>query len=61
MNAPTNEIPMSAGVHMEDASCIMADMSHPSAMTALFAAEVFRFDQMFSHRRTLQIIEKAKK
>lgn len=60
INVPENEIPMSAGVHMQDEGYMMADMSHPSAVTALFAAEVFRFGQMFSRRRTLQIMVKAK-
>lgn len=60
MNVPVSEIPMSAGVHMEDEGYMMTDMSHPSVTTALFAAQVFRFGQMFSRRRTLQIMVKAK-
>ena len=60
LNVPLSEIPMSAGVHMEDEGYMMTDMSHPSATTALFAAGVFRFGQMFSRRRTLQIMVKAK-
>lgn len=60
MNVPASEIPMSAGVHMEDEGYMMTDMSHPSATTALFAAQVFRFGQVFSRRRTLQIMVKAK-
>jgi choline dehydrogenase-like flavoprotein len=59
-DVPLSEIPMSAGIHMEDEGYMMTDMSHASPMTALFAAQVFRFGQMFSRRRTLQIMVKAK-
>jgi choline dehydrogenase-like flavoprotein len=60
MDVPSSEIPMSAGIHMEDEGYMMTDMSHPSATTALFAAQVFKFGQMFSRKRTLQIMVKAK-
>jgi choline dehydrogenase-like flavoprotein len=60
VDVPPSEIPMSAGIHMEDEGYMMTDMSHPSATTALFAAQVLRFGQMFSRRRTLQIMVKAK-
>ncbi|MGB9440885.1 MAG: GMC family oxidoreductase N-terminal domain-containing protein, partial [Desulfobacterales bacterium] len=40
MDVPPSEIPMSAGIHMEDEGYMMTDMSHPSATTALFAAQV---------------------
>ena len=60
MKVPLSEIPMSAGVHMEDEGYMMTDMSHPFATTAIFAAGVFRFDKMFSRRNTLQIMVKAK-
>ena len=38
LNVPPSEIPMSAGVHLEDEGYMMTDMSHPSVTTALFAA-----------------------
>ena len=57
---PPSEIPMSAGVHMIDEGYMMTDMSHPFATSALFAAGVFRFDKIFSRRKTLQIMVKAK-
>jgi choline dehydrogenase-like flavoprotein len=57
---PPSEIPMSAGIHMEDEGYMMTDMSHASATSALFAAQVLRFGQIFSRRRTLQIMVKAK-
>jgi len=60
IEVPPGEIPMSCGVHMEDEGYIMTDMSHPFATTALFAAGVLRLDQMFSRRKTLQIMVKAK-
>ena len=60
INVPNSEIPMSAGVHMEDEGYMMTDLAHPFAFTALFAAEVFRFDKMFDRSNTLQIMVKAK-
>jgi choline dehydrogenase-like flavoprotein len=60
VDVPLSEIPMSAGIHMQDEGYMMTDMSHAAATSALFAAQVFRFDQMFSRRRTLQIMVKAK-
>lgn len=60
MKVPLSEIPMSAGVHMEDEGYMMTDMSHPFATAAIFASGVFRFDKMFSRRNTLQIMVKAK-
>ena len=60
ITVPPSEIPMSCGVHMKEEGYIMTDMSHPSTTTALFAAGVLRLDQMFSRRKTLQIMVKAK-
>ena len=60
INVPNSEIPMTAGVHMEDEGYMMTDLAHPFAFTALFAAEVFRFDKIFDRRNTLQIMVKAK-
>jgi choline dehydrogenase-like flavoprotein len=45
---------------MEDEGYMMTDMAQPFFITALFAAEVFRFDKMFSRPKTLQIMVKAK-
>ena len=39
---------------------MMTDMVFPAATTALFTAQVFRFDKMFSRRNTLQILVKSK-
>jgi choline dehydrogenase-like flavoprotein len=60
IEVPPSEIPMCCGVHMKDEGYIMTDMSHPFATTALFAAGVLRLGQMFSRRKTLQIMVKAK-
>ncbi|MFZ0134612.1 MAG: FAD-dependent oxidoreductase [Desulfobacterales bacterium] len=60
IDVPTSEIPMTAGVHCEDEGCMLTDMSHPFATTAIFAAGVLRFDQIFSRRNTLQLMVKAK-
>ncbi len=59
-DVPTSEIPMTAGVHIEDEGYMMTDMSHPFATSAMFAAGAFRFEKMFSRRNTLQIMVKAK-
>ena len=60
IDVPTSEIPMTAGVHIEDEGYMMTDMAHPFATTAMFAAGVFRFHKMFSRRNTLQIMVKAR-
>ena len=60
ITVPPSEIPMSAGVHMQDEGYMMTDMVFPAATTALFTAQVFRFDKLFSRRNTLQILVKAK-
>lgn len=60
IDVPASEIPMTAGVHVEDEGYMMTDMAHPFATTALFAAGAFRFQDMFSQRNTVQIMVKAK-
>jgi choline dehydrogenase-like flavoprotein len=60
ISVPASEIPMTAGVHIEDEGYMMTDMAHPFATSAMFAAGVFRYDKMFSRRNTLQIMVKAK-
>lgn len=54
------EFPMATGVHMEDEGYLMTDMTIPQALYMAFTAEVFRFDKLFSHSHTLQIMIKAK-
>jgi choline dehydrogenase-like flavoprotein len=60
IKVPASEIPMTAGVHLEDEGYMMTDMAHPFGTTALLAAGVLRFDKMFSRRNTLQIMVKSK-
>ncbi len=60
IDVPASEIPMTAGVHMEDEGYMMTDMAHPSATTAIFAAEVLKINRIFSRRNTVQIMVKAK-
>lgn len=60
IDVPTSEIPMTAGVHIEDEGYMMTDMAHPFPITAMLAAGAFRFHKMFSRRNTLQIMVKAK-
>ncbi len=60
IDVPLSEIPMSCGVHMEDEGYMMTDMSHPFAVSAMFAGAGLRPDKMFSRPKTLQIMVKAK-
>jgi choline dehydrogenase-like flavoprotein len=60
IEVPNSEIPMTAGVHIEDEGYMMTDMAHPFATTAMFAAGAFRFHKLFSRPSTLQIMVKAK-
>jgi len=55
-----NEIPMSCGVHMESDGYMMTDMSLPPMVDATFTAQVFRFHRVFSQKKTLRIMIKAK-
>ncbi len=54
------EIPMAAGVHMEEEGYLMTDMTVPQGLYMLLASEVFRLRRLFSHKKTLQIMVKAK-
>ena len=60
IEVPNSEIPMTAGVHIEDEGYMMTDMAHPFAINAIFAASVFNIKKLFSRRNTLQIMVKAK-
>ncbi|MDJ0914265.1 MAG: FAD-dependent oxidoreductase [Desulfobacterales bacterium] len=60
IDVPTSEIPMTAGAHIQDEGYMMTDMAHPFATSAAFAAGVFRFDNIFSRKHTIQIMVKAK-
>ena len=60
IEVPSSEIPMSCGVHLEDEGYMMTDMSHPFTTSALFAAVSLRPHRIFSSRKTLQIMVKAR-
>ncbi len=55
-----NEIPMSAGLHMQDEGYLMTDMPVKPMTHLLFSAQVLRFDKMFAFGHTARIMIKAK-
>jgi len=54
------EFPMSAGCHFDDDNYMMTDMTVPLPLYMGFSAEVFRFDRLASHAKTLTIMIKEK-
>jgi len=54
------EIPMAAGVHMEQEGYLMTDMTVPTAMYVGLTAQALKPQKLLAHRRTLQIMIKAK-
>ncbi|MBF0102141.1 MAG: GMC family oxidoreductase [Desulfobacterales bacterium] len=54
------EVPMATGIHLKEDGYLMTDMTIPHLLYKLFAAQVFRFDRLFSHRKTLTIMIKIK-
>ncbi|MBF0120093.1 MAG: GMC family oxidoreductase [Desulfobacterales bacterium] len=54
------EVPMVAGMHMQEDGYVMTDMTVPSALYGGFAAQVGRFDRIMSHKHTLTIMIKEK-
>lgn len=54
------EVPMAAGVHMEEEGYLMTDMTVPAAVYMGMTAEVLKLRKLASHPRTLQIMIKAK-
>jgi choline dehydrogenase-like flavoprotein len=54
------EFPMAAGCHFEEEGYILSDYNLPGPLYAAFACEVLRFDRVFSHSRTLQVMVKAR-
>jgi len=55
-----NEIPMSAGVHLEDDGYMMTDLPFPPLMHTLFTAQVGRLEKLFAYRSTARIMVKWK-
>ncbi len=60
MEARVSEIPMSAGLHLEEEGYMMADMPLPFLLDMVFSAQVFRFHRMFSQKKMLRIMIKAR-
>jgi choline dehydrogenase-like flavoprotein len=54
------EHPMAAGLRMADEGYVMTDITVPGALHRVFNAEIFRFDKLFSHARTLAVMIKIK-
>ncbi|HEX8613170.1 MAG TPA: GMC family oxidoreductase N-terminal domain-containing protein [Telluria sp.] len=52
------EVPMAAGMRLDDAGISLADMTLPRPMYQAFTAQAGRFDRLFAHRRTLSIMVK---
>ncbi len=55
-----NEIPMSAGIHMKEEGYVMTDMAWPKMLDTVSAASALRFGKMFSHKKAVRIMVKAK-
>ncbi|MBU3916528.1 GMC family oxidoreductase N-terminal domain-containing protein, partial [bacterium] len=54
------EIPMASGVHMVDEGYLMTDMAMPRSLHMIMAAEVFKFNRLFSNGKSLKIMVKIK-
>ncbi|MBZ0274215.1 FAD-dependent oxidoreductase [bacterium] len=55
-----NEIPMSAGIHLDEAGYMMTDMPVPATTHAAFATQGWRPGQIFAHARTATIMIKLR-
>ncbi|TFW20274.1 GMC family oxidoreductase N-terminal domain-containing protein [Duganella callida] len=54
------EVPMAAGLYLEDEGIALADMTLPKPMYQAFAAQVGRLDRLAAHGRTLTIMVKIR-
>jgi choline dehydrogenase-like flavoprotein len=54
------EVPMAAGMHVEEDGYVMTDMTVPLAIHLAFNIEVFKFNKLLAHPRTLSIMIKIK-
>jgi choline dehydrogenase-like flavoprotein len=54
------EFPMAAGYSFQEDGCMMTDLVLPKWLYWLFTAQVFRFDRLSAHRRSLPIMIKAR-
>lgn len=60
LEAQVNEIPMTAGIHLDEEGYMMTDMPLPFLLDMAFSAQVFRFHRMFSQKKMLRIMIKAR-
>lgn len=60
MRLQDNEIPMSAGVHLEDDGIVLTDLPFPPLMHTLFTSQVGRLHRLFAYRSTARIMVKWK-
>jgi choline dehydrogenase-like flavoprotein len=54
------ELPMSAGALMHDEGYVMTDMALPKMLNTVFALAALRFHRLFSHKRAVRIMIKAR-
>ncbi len=54
------EFPMATGLHMEDEGYIITDLILPKTLYMGFTSTALKFNKIFSHSRTLQIMIKVK-
>ena len=54
------EVPMAAGMRLDDDGISLADLTLPKPMYQGFTAQAGRFDRLFAHRRTLGIMVKIR-
>ncbi|MES2321590.1 MAG: GMC family oxidoreductase N-terminal domain-containing protein [Pseudomonadota bacterium] len=54
------EVPMAAGMRLDDQGISLADMTLPKPMYQAFTAQAGRFDRLFAHRQTLSIMVKIR-
>jgi len=54
------EVPMAAGLHLQDEGVALADLTLPQPMYAAFAVQVGRVDRLLAHRRTLSMMVKIR-
>jgi len=54
------EVPMAAGLHLQDEGVALADLTLPQPMYAAFTMQVGRVDRLFAQRRTLSMMVKIR-
>ncbi|KQQ88564.1 FAD-dependent oxidoreductase [Massilia sp. Leaf139] len=54
------EVPMAAGLHLQEEGVALADLTLPQPMYQAFALQVGRADRLFAHRRTLSLMVKIR-